>query len=57
MLKGIATFRGYAVQYEKDATTERCFVLSWENDYLKKVCVGCEVLNQVMPKAELVPLA
>ena len=57
MLKGIATFRGYAVQFEKDATAERCFVLYWEDDYLEEVCVGCEVLNQVMPKAELVPLA
>ena len=57
VLRGAASFREYSVQYEKDALVERCFVLFWEEGYVKKVCVGCESQEQPMPKPEMVPLA
>ena len=36
---------------------ERCYVLCWEGNYLKKVCVGYQSLDLPVPDAELVPLA
>ena len=57
MFKNIGQFRENALQYEKDTDVERCFVLFWEDNYLKKVCVGCESLLQSVPKPELLPLA
>ena len=57
MFKNIGQFREYSLQYEKDTEVERCFVLFWEDNYLKKVCVGCESLLQRVPKPELLPLA
>ena len=53
----MTSFREYSIQYEKDASFERCFVLFWEEEHVKKLCIGCESLEQPMPKPELVPLA
>ena len=50
-------FREYSVQYEKDCSVERCFVLYWDDKDVKKICVGCESLEQAVPTPELVPLA
>ena len=36
---------------------ERCYVLFWESNQLKKVCVGSEPIDQPVPDAELVPLS
>ena len=57
MFKNIGQFRECALQYEKSTEVERCFVLFWEDNYLKKVCVGCESLLQRVPEPELLPLA
>ena len=57
VLSSATSFREYGVQYEKNALFERCFVLFWEEGHVKKVCIGCESLEQPMPKSELVPLA
>ena len=57
MFKNIRQLREYYLQYEKDAEIERCFVLFWEENQLKKVCVGSESLTQKVPKPELLPLA
>ena len=46
-----------ALFYEKDRDDERCFVVCWLDHSLRKICIGQQVLDQVMPKSELVPLA
>ena len=45
------------MQFEKTEAEERCYVLCWEGDFLKKVCVACQSLELPMPDAELVPVA
>ena len=57
MVNGITTFKDYSVQFEKDLFVERCYVLFWESNQLKKVCVGSEPIDQPVPDAELVPLS
>ena len=57
ILSSMAAFRGYALQCEKDATFERCFVLYWEDNRLKKVFVGCEFIDKAVPRPELILLA
>ena len=34
-----------------------CFVNTWEDAHLKKICVGVESVDEVVPDVELVPLA
>ena len=36
---------------------EYCYVLCWEENHLKNVCVGEESLEQPVPNAELMPLS
>ena len=57
VLSCATSFREYSIQYEQDASFKRCFVLFWDEEHLKKVCIGCEPLEQPMPRPELVPLA
>ena len=57
MLRGISSFREYSVQFEKDTFEERCFVLFWEDELLKKVCIGSESLEQPVPYSEVTPLS
>ena len=57
MANGIATFKDYSVQFEKNAFVEHCYVLFWEGEHLKKVCVVSEPVDQPVPSAELVPLS
>ena len=45
------------MQFEKTGAEERCYVLCWEGDFLKKVYVACQSLELPMPDAELVPVA
>ena len=56
-LSGASAFGAYAIQYEKDTEDESCFVVFWEDGYLKKVCIGSEPLEQPMPYSELTPLS
>ena len=44
------------MQFEKDGHSEFCFVVWWEDEFLKKVCVSVDSLDQSMPDAELIPL-
>ena len=57
VLNGASAFGAYAIQYEKDAEEERCFVVFWEDGHLKKVCIGSEPLEQPVSYAELTPLS
>ena len=57
VLSSIGNFREFSVQYEKDDFVERCFVLYWDDKDVKKICVGSESLEQVVPSPELIPLA
>ena len=57
VLSAVGTRNEYALFYEKDADVERCFVVCWLDNALQKICIGQEVLDQPMPKSELVPLA
>ena len=57
VLSAVGTRNEYALFYEKDADVERCFVVCWLDNALRKICIGQEVLDQPMPKSELVPLA
>ena len=57
MFKSIVRFREYSLQYEKEPEFERCFALFWEDNHLKKVCVGRKSLTQPVLKPELLPLA
>ena len=56
-ISGIATFKDYSVQYEKDPSVEHCYVLFWEGGHLKKVNIGSESVDQPVPAVELMPLA
>ena len=47
----------YCVQYEKVATEERCFIVFWEKEHLKKVCFGSELLEQLVPYSEVTSLS
>ena len=57
MVKHYTSFRGYSLQFEKSASLEFCYVLYWEENHLKKVCIGKEPLEQPVPNAELMPLS
>ena len=57
VLSAVGTRNEYALFYEKDADVERCFVVCWLDNALRKICIGQEVLDQPMPKSELVLLA
>ena len=56
-LKIIVSFKEYVVQIEKTDAEERCYMLCWEGDCLKKICVGSQTLDLPVPDAELVRLA
>ena len=36
---------------------ERCYIVYWEEQQLKKICIDCQSLDQAVPDAELIPLA
>ena len=57
MLSSIVGFRSYGVQFEKDCEDERCYVVYWDDKDVKKICVGCEALDQAVPLPELLPLS
>ena len=57
LLSGITKFKEYSIQFEKEDDAEFCFVVWWEDDHLKKVCISVESLDQALPDAELVPLS
>ena len=57
VLSAVGTQHVYTLFYEKDTDVERCFVVCWLDNTLRKTCIGQEALHQPMPKSELVPLA
>ena len=57
LLGGISKFKEYSIQFEKEDDAEFCFVVWWEDDHLKKVCISVESLDQTLPDAELVRLS
>ena len=57
VLSAVGSRNEYALFYEKDLDVERCFVVCWLGNTLKKIFIGQEALDQAMPKSELVPLA
>ena len=42
---------------ERDTEEERCFIVFWEEEQLKKICIGSEPLEQPRPCAEITPLS
>ena len=56
-LKSIASLKEYVIQCEMSGTEERSYVLCWERNYLKNICVGCQSVEHPVPDVELVPLA
>ena len=57
VIGGITSDNCYSLQFEKDDSCERCYVVFWEANQLKKVCVGSESLERSMPISELEPTA
>ena len=47
----------YALQFKKDSRVEFCFIVYWDEDKLKKVCVDVQSLDEKLPNAELKPVA
>ena len=56
VLSSIKGFRRYGIQFEKDSKDERCYVVYWDDNDVKNICVGCESLDQAVPLPEPVPL-
>ena len=50
-------FRSYGNQFKKDCKDERCYLVFWDDKDVKKICIGCESLDQAVPLPELVPLS
>ena len=57
MLSSIMSFQNYGVQFEKVCEEERCYVVYWDDKDIKKICIGCESLDQAVPLPELLPLS
>ena len=57
VLNGASAFGDYSTQDERHTEEERCFVVFWEEEHLKKVCIGSEPLEQPVPYAEITPLS
>ena len=56
-LKSVVSLKEYVFQNEKSGTEKRFYMLCWEGNYLKKICVRCQSVDLPVPDAELVPLA
>ena len=57
LVSRIASFREYSVFFISDATTDECFVHTWDDDSLFSVCVRVESAGQRVPVAELAGLS
>ena len=57
VLVSVANFKEFCVHFEKDVDVERCYVVYWEEQRLKKICIDCQPLDQTVPNAEIIPLA
>ena len=57
VLGSVAIFKECCVHFEMDVDVERCYVVYWEEQCLKKLSVHCQHLDQALPNAELIPLA
>ena len=49
--------REYSVEFENSDGNEYCYVVYWEDDHLKKICIDSQSLVQKFLEAELVPIA
>ena len=57
VLGSVAVFKEYCIHFEKEIDVERCYIVYWEEQQLKKICIDCQALDQAVPDAELIPLA
>ena len=54
---GVTSCKHYNLHFQNEDSCDRCYLMFWEENELKKVCVGSQSLEQPMPKIELDPLA
>ena len=57
VLGSVAVFKEYCIHFEKELDVERCYIVYWEEQHLKKICIDCQSLDQAVSDAELIPLA
>ena len=57
VLGHFALSREYSVDIARDDCMECCYVVYWEEECLKKICVDSRPIDQKFPDAELVPIA
>ena len=57
VLGSVAVFKEYCVHFEKEIDVERCYVVHWEEQHLKTICIVCQSLEQAVPDAELIPFS
>ena len=57
VLGSVAVSKEYFIHFEKELDVERCYIVYWEEQHLKKICIDCQSLDQAVPDAELIPLA
>ena len=56
-MSGVTGVSEYALQFEKDSRVWYCFIIYWDEDKVKKVCVDVQSLDEELPNAELKPVA
>ena len=57
LVSRISSFREYSIFFIESATTQECFVHTWDDDALFSVCVRVETAGQRVPIAELAGLS
>ena len=45
------------MQFEKTGGVEYCYVVCWEENHMKKICVDLQSADQRAPDSELLPIA
>ena len=56
-MSGVTGVSENALQFEKDSRVWYCFIIYWDEDKVKKVCVDVQSLDEELPNAELKPVA
>ena len=56
VLGSVAVFKEYCIYFEKELDVDRWYIVYWEEQHLKKICIDCQSLDQAVPDAELIPL-
>ena len=57
LVSRISSFREYCVFFIENATTQECFVHTWDDDALFSVCIRVESAGQRVPAAKLAGLS